>query len=341
MSTNCISNKREVGIDFIKVLACFGVVALHTIQPGKGCVNRVITLLAVTSIPLFFMVSGYLMFKRKEVNYRYVFKKILRILLICLAWEFLHATAYLLYYGKPRDFFTSYVLDFFQKGLFFHFWYMGALILMYLVIPLLYRLYKRSADAYLITLVALAVICGVIDIGSLVFKRQFILAVPQNLRCWTWLLYVMAGGLIATEGNAVRWFDKLSGCIKVLLMCLTLLISSAWQFWAGSCIFGSIAVEEFYGSFPAFLATVTVFLFCRSNHILESAKKTIFYLSSLTMGIYIMHPFVLAVLNKFIPAFTQSGMGMNLLSWIVVIIVSTVGSAIIRMIPGLKWLLRL
>lgn len=340
MSNNQITNKkREISLDLIKILACLGVVAIHTIYPSKSFVNRIVTLLAVTSIPLFFMVNGYLMFRRETLDYKYMLKKILRILGVCLAWEFLHAVVYLLYYRQPRNFLSSFVLDFFQQGLFFHFWYMGALILLYLTMPLLYKLFKKAPNVYAVVLATLIIICAGIDLASILVKRQFILAVPQNLRYWTWLLYAMAGGYVAFNGKLVQWFYTLTGYTKILLVCLMLLFASAWQFWFGTEVFGSIVIEAFYGSFPVLLATASVFLICRNIHF--SKKNVVTYLSGLTMGIYIMHPFVLAVLVKFVPAFTQGGALMNVAFWTLTTLICAVGTAIGKKIPIVNQLLRL
>ena len=336
------NKKREVGLDLIKILACLGVVALHTIYPGKSCINRIITLFATTSIPLFFMVSGYLMFRRKTFDYKYAIKKIIRILSVCLAWEFLHAVAYSLYYQQPRNFLSSYVLDFFQKGLFYHFWFMGALILVYLVMPLLYKLAKKTQKGYAGILAALVVICAGIDLASIIVKRQFVLDIPQNLRCWTWLLYATAGGYVACEGNLVKRYDALAeGHTKVFLTLLLLLIASAWQFLVGIKVFDRIVIEAFYGSFPVLLATTSIFLVCRDINLTKQNTKRVTYLSEATMGIYIMHPFVLAVLNKFMPAFTQSGALLNVLFWILTVVICGTGTAICKKIPGLKHLLQL
>lgn len=333
--------KRDAGLDLIKVLACLGVVALHTIYPGKSIINQIITLFAATSIPLFFMVSGYLMFRRETFGYKYVLKKILRILLVCLVWEFLHAVAYLLYYRQLRDFLVSYVLDFFQQGLFFHFWYMGALILVYLAMPLLYRLAKTAPNVYVGFMVALVIICSGIDLASIIVKRQFIMDVPQNLRYWTWLLYATVGGYVACEGNLVKRYDALTGCTKILSAFLLLLLASAWQFVVGKSVFKQITIEAYYGAFPVMLAATSVFLLCRSAHFSEENAKRVTYLSKLTMGIYIIHPFVLAVLDKFIPAFTQSGALMNVSFWALTTMISGIGTAICIKIPIMKQLMRL
>ena len=218
---------------------------------------------------------------------------------------------------------------------------MGALILVYLAMPLLYRLVKTAPNVYAGILVALVIICAGIDLASIIVKRQFILDIPQNLRYWTWLLYAMLGGFVASEGKLVQWVDALADHVKILLTCSMLLLASAWQLFVGSNVFGRVTIEAFYGSFPVLLATASVFLVCRNIDLSEQNAKRVTYLSGLTMGIYIMHPFVLAVLDKFVPAFTQSGALMNVFFGILTAIICGIGTAICKKIPGLKHLLQL
>lgn len=54
--------QRIYGIDLLKVMACIGVVSLHTVNGSLGMVNRIVTLVCSLSIPIFFMCSGYVAF---------------------------------------------------------------------------------------------------------------------------------------------------------------------------------------------------------------------------------------------------------------------------------------
>lgn len=56
---------HNCNLDLIKCLACLGVVGLHSI----GMVNYTIYYLCGISVPLFFMVNGYLMFSRSSLPY--------------------------------------------------------------------------------------------------------------------------------------------------------------------------------------------------------------------------------------------------------------------------------
>lgn len=336
-STRIVS--RETGIDLIKLIACLGVVSLHTLYPGKGPTVRIITLLAGTSIPLFFMVSGYLMFRKKEIHYSYVLTKIRRILLICLSWEALHALAYLLYYRQLRNFLTSFVLDFFQKGLFYHFWYLGALILMYLAMPAFHRLLAQSPRQYRIILICLSLFCAATDLLQAALGQYLILQIPQNLRVWNWLLYTMAGGYLAKYSPEIPRFSSLHQ--KALLLIPALSVACIWQYLLGTLRFGSISIESFYGAFPLQLAVAALFLTCRNLRFSTPLANCITCLSNLSMGIYITHPFILPILSKFVPAFIQSSEWMNLLYWIATVMLCGLITGILQKLPVLNRLLHL
>ena len=68
-------------------MACIGVVSLHTVNGSLGMVNRIVTLVCSLSIPIFFMCSGYVAFLKENISYKYVAKKIIKILAVCFFWE--------------------------------------------------------------------------------------------------------------------------------------------------------------------------------------------------------------------------------------------------------------
>ena len=72
-----MNSKRETWLDFIKIMASFLVVILHTVCYGvRDKVSSpalLIYYIGTFAIPLFWMVNGYLELKR-EVRYKYVCK---------------------------------------------------------------------------------------------------------------------------------------------------------------------------------------------------------------------------------------------------------------------------
>ncbi|MBQ8059423.1 MAG: acyltransferase family protein [Prevotella sp.] len=62
--------ERDYTLDLIKTTAMLGVIALHSmmyyITPGHTGLADILYDLGMTSMPLFFMVSGYLMIPRES-----------------------------------------------------------------------------------------------------------------------------------------------------------------------------------------------------------------------------------------------------------------------------------
>lgn len=330
--------KRKYGIDLIKIIACVIVVAAHTLVITGRPFHRVIVFNCSVAMPLFCMVSGYLMMRRSVLDYRYALRKIASILLVCFCWEALHAAANFLVYRELREFWVSFVLDFFQKGLFYHFWYMGALILVYLYMPLADKLYRHSEKGYLAVLLLLGLVNTGLDAAAILTKNHIVEALPQSLRIHFWYFYAMLGGWIARNPQAVSDLAK-----KLRLWHVGAALAAFWGYMyvTGYHVFNGVKIEASNGALIVQLTAFVLFVCSLKLKFSTKAERCIGFLGSLTMGIYIMHPFVLAVLNKFVPAFTQGGAVMNLLFWIATTVVCAIGTMILQRIPLLNRLLKL
>lgn len=82
--------KRNQSIDLVKIFAMFGVMALHsTIDETNTTVGFILSRIAGISVPLFFMVSGYLL-SQKEITWEYSLHKIKGILRFCFTMCFFY-----------------------------------------------------------------------------------------------------------------------------------------------------------------------------------------------------------------------------------------------------------
>lgn len=73
--------KRNIGIDLIKIIACILVITLHSLSPEDPIVfNNTLNLslyyVGKLAIPIFFMASGYFVINKPSVSYIYSFKRI-------------------------------------------------------------------------------------------------------------------------------------------------------------------------------------------------------------------------------------------------------------------------
>lgn len=329
---------REHGLNLLKIFACLGVVAIHTLNINKGLLNMVFAISAVICIPLFLQIGGYLMLKRPGFSWRYALKKIATILVVCLCWEMLHAAVHFGVYREARDFLRSWVLDFFQQGLFYHFWYMGALIFIYLAMPLLDRLMKHSAVVYRRVLIGLGCFVAALDLFLTFTGNRILMSVPQTLRLHFWLFYAMLGGWIARNPGQIA---KLRSRLKLWHVLTVLAVTIPYVRYVGRRAYGGADLELFYGCFLVQVSSFLVFVYGQGLELSARVEKWVGRLESLTMGIYIMHPFVLAVFNKLVPAFTGGNAVMNLLFWILTTIACAIATMAMQKIPVINRLLKL
>lgn len=326
--------ERNIGIDLLKAFACYLIVSIHTIDGTLGWFHRLIVVTTTIGIPIFVTTSGLFVLGKQQVTYRYVFSKIVRIHLVCLSWELLYSIALFLVKQTWRPFLMSFILDFFQKGLFFHFWYLGAIILLYLLSPMVHKLLRTNFRLYLLMTGCLGSLNISLDVAQFFVGEQFLLRLIQTLRLWTWLFYFMCGGAIFVLGKQKsQKTDKTLigvGIAAYLLMVICLLCGRRF-------VFGNLIIEGYYGGFPVMLLVICcVCLFYR----MPIPNSKLSKLANYNMGIYIVHPFVLSILGHFLPALT-SGKLINLLFAPLVYLVSLGITMAIQKIPVLKYLVKM
>lgn len=149
-----MQENRNLSIDLVKIVAMFGVMCLHTTHsysiPGEFCFADILFESAVISIPLFFMVSGYLLIGREKSDYRYSFRKvfgIIRFVSIIVFTFWLARSVYHLHFDFV-ELLKSLVYPYIQHGQFSVFWYFGAMIILYMLYPAFNAIYKSHRYAY-------------------------------------------------------------------------------------------------------------------------------------------------------------------------------------------------
>ena len=141
---------RNINLDLLKVLACVGVVLLHTTMDGfkeTGSWNLLTYLyyLGTYSIPLFFMVNGYLLLGKREITYSYILQKVKWILITVSSWTFI---VWLFKRDFTENLIKKIVGSLIQKGYFFQFWFFGALMLIYICLPILKKFLNSKRNYF-------------------------------------------------------------------------------------------------------------------------------------------------------------------------------------------------
>lgn len=341
MDKTAIKKKREYGLDLLKVLACFLIVAIHTIDCNLGIANRIIQLFTVFAIPMFFLINGYLMFAKKEITYKYALKRVGKILLIAFLWEVLYTIFNFVMTGEIRNFIKSFFLDFIQNGTFFQFWFLGSLIIIYLIMPLLCKLLNTNEKAYVALTILLVAASAIIDLAQFIVKNQFYDGLIQTFRLWMWLSYFMVGGYICYKSENI---EAVFAKKKVLMLAgtvISILLAFAWMWIGRQAAFGKLDVAGFYGALPVICSVVLIFICVKCSKINQKESKIITLASPAIMGVYIVHTFVLEYCVHFVPGFKGGAWWMNIAFWLVTALISFIVGFVINKIPYVRELERI
>ena len=290
---------RNLGLDLLKIFSCIGVVVLHSTRPGFNLeqynISAYLYYLATYAIPLFFMLNGYFLLNKKKLPYSYVFNKIRGILTIVFVWN-------MLIWVIKRDFNVNPLMkiigSLIQKGYAYQFWFFGSLIIIYLTLPIVKKLLEKDYS-YSVILLILIVIGIVIEmINTFIFHKPLQQYVPQTFRLWTWFFYYILGGYL---GKINIQEIKLTKLIKISFS-IIFIISPILLFYLAKNVYHDAPAEYFYDSMIVKIVSIGLFiLFLKiEKNIVLKNNELIVKLSSLTMGVYIVHTYVLARVAKYI-----------------------------------------
>ena len=146
-------NKEILWVDWIRVLATFGVVLLHAAAPLLSMYNKIPDVYWWTGniydsmvrmcVPLFFMLSGSLLLQKPYSLKTFFLKRVNRILTPLLAWSvfFVLWKAYVEHSATLASFSLSSLL---YEPAYFHLWFLYTLIGLYLFIPVLSVLVRHA-----------------------------------------------------------------------------------------------------------------------------------------------------------------------------------------------------
>ena len=141
---NDMTTQREIWIDWLRVTACFLVMATHSCEPfylgGEGSLiltkadaiwMSILNVLPRACVALFVVASSYLQFPLHYSTGEFFRRRASRILIPFVIWSVVYALAW----GEPVQNFKDLLLNFnYAAG---HLWFVYMLIGLYLLMPLL------------------------------------------------------------------------------------------------------------------------------------------------------------------------------------------------------------
>lgn len=212
-----------------------------------------------------------------------------------------------------------------QKGYFFQFWFFGTLIIIYLVLPVLFKWFNKLC---ILMLSISIIITLLIDVISIISNFPIQSLVIQTFRIWTWLTYFMLGGIIKRRGIHDYITNKISLPVHLLITILLLLTSIGYEIYIAHNIYNFPWAEYFYDNIFIMLIVLFIFtLFLRINFT-EKSKKVVEFVSPNIMGIYIIHITFLRIYTHLV---NFNSVMLNILLLIIVFLSSLIFTVLVRM----------
>ena len=328
---------RNINLDLLKVLACVGVILLHTAmggfkETGSWNFSTYLYYLGTYSIPLFFMVNGYLLLGKREITYSYILQKVKWILITVSSWS---AIVWLFKRDFTANPIKKIIGSLIQKGYFFQFWFFGALILIYICLPILKK-FLNSKRSYLYILSILLVIGLIFELTNIVLQMPIQTYVLQTFRLWTWLFYYFLGGFIAQfDIDTIK--NRFKRWMKVVVV-LLFLISPLILFFIAKTAYHNLFAEYFYDILFVKVVSLGIFLTILTLTLNEKRSGCIVSLSNQTMGVFIIHTYIMKVWEKL---FGFSFVGSYLLFAIFTLSVSFIIVGMLMKIPYFNRIVKL
>lgn len=304
---------RQVFLDVLRVTATIAVVMMHTVSgvlygyfDMNGYERRIKAFRAIIdatswSVPIFLIVSGYLLLNpKKRITWKDTFLKYCRrIILVLILFGIPYAVLELVGYLHTFEWWMI------PRGIkntamgrsWSHMWYCYLILILYLVTPLLKWILQKVPKAAVYAVMAiLALGVSILPYIEVLFVWPRFLAIPDQ---GIYLFYFLCGYLWSVTEHRP---NKKEGIACLSLFFVILLLEMGSRFVEG------YELDMAYGYPPTLLAALLLFHACWTFQKLAAQRskaeagtsafllKVVAFMNPLCFGIYLIHP---AFLNLF------------------------------------------
>ncbi|UGS43006.1 acyltransferase [Pseudocitrobacter corydidari] len=283
-------------IDNLRGIACLMVVMIHTttwyitnahsISPVNWDIANVLNSASRVSVPLFFMISGYLFFGPRSAQPRHFLR-------IALCLLFYSAVALIYIAAFTHINIEGSLKNILQKPVFYHLWFFFAIIVIYLVSPLIEV--KAISGKMLL---ALMVVIGIVaNPNSVTLKTDGIEWLPVNLYIngdtFYYLIYGLLGraiGMMETQKRGLSWLCGIGFILAVVVISRGTLHELSWR--------GNFADTWYLYCGPmVFICAATLFVVVK-NSLNHRVLPGLALISRHSLGIYGFHALIIHALRN-------------------------------------------
>ena len=174
------TNSREISFDIIKIIATFLVLFYHLeiIDMGyvqgeyyRASINYIITGVCAMSVPLFFMVHGALLL-RKKYSIKVIMGRMIKLLTLLVIWSVIifSSTQGILVSGYYVSFFKLIVSG---SDYTTHLWFLRTMLILTLLLPILYKVYTYKYKILLQGIIIILLLCPFTYNLIILFANRF------------------------------------------------------------------------------------------------------------------------------------------------------------------------
>ena len=347
MNETTDQNSKDFSLSFIQVVCAIAVIMLHT----NGCFwsfsatesywfsANIIECICYFAVPVFFMITGItlLNYLDRYSTREYFIKRAEKTLIPYLAWSLI-GIVFKLITGRvtTQTVTAKWVINglLSTEGIVDVYWFFQPLFCVYLSIPLFAAVDKNKKDEIAKYLLLSSFLINILfpflnNILNLGLEWPYRIAVNSGYLFWVWGGYYIYNNPPTRHQREIIYVFSIIGLLMHIVGTYTLSISA-----------GSIQSQyKGYFNIPCVLYTFGVFLFLQDlAHRIERYKwirKFVFILGQYTFPAYLIHWFILLILNR-VSAIDTRSIYYRLLMPFAIFFVIVCLTWCLRKIPGLR-----
>lgn len=326
---------RIESLDFIKVVACIlviiihitaSILANHNINNGEWIISKILNNISQCAVPLFIMVTGVVILRKKYNNYKY---RILWTLKVIIVWGIIYMIIVICINGDCSwKFISKNIIKIVFNGTYYHTWYLYQLLSLYLLAPFIKKIVNNSNDKEIIQLLSIILIYnGIFPIVENFGGVKIEIDINTFSIC---SLYLILGYYIANTNKS-----KINNNIICLLGLLSILILNM------ICLLDIL--PNYIINRITSKNSILIIIYSVSAYItISKIGKTIIgkrmsKLVTNTFAIYLIHPIVWDILKRVIPySIINNDIGILFYIVIISIIIFIVSDTIARFLKKFK-----
>jgi surface polysaccharide O-acyltransferase-like enzyme len=314
---------RDIALDYIRVLALFGVVLVHTHLPtGVTSIHTtwpelLLFYLGKLGVPLFVMVSGALLLSQKndETLLQFYSNRLRRIVIPWIFWSIIYLMYEIYSHSVVITTLSAFIKELLATAL-SDFWFIPMILGLYIITPYLRKITEGSVPlSYLfVTWFTLTSLLPMVYLSPLF---------PGSSSAGLFTISVSFTGYYLMGWYLAHNRIRITTVISVLGLCVSALLYLLLSFIFKNEVNALFFVQHDYFSPP--IVTGSVFIF---NLLYQKYKNWSGYISStsiitlslLSYGIFLSHSLVVTLLKDYLPnqfLFRSGEESLSILIWLI------------------------